>query len=244
MKLLLSIAIALFTATAAHADVYTWNGYSWVLTQCGGCGGGACGGFCPQGGCGGGFCPGGNCGGGICYPQYPQQQPRPSQPEGPIDGEQYENPNQPTAPPTPISFPPLPAPPQPATPAIPAQPAQPGPPGDKGPVGDKGPTGDKGPVGDGGGIDKDAISVVVNAAVVAAFAKYEAEHKPQPSVLNFIGSDGKVVATATVTPGAETNIKLPPINFRVLDRRGPTFSTEYQPAYPGSYVTLPFGPAQ
>ena len=42
---------------------------------------------------------------------------------------------------------------------------------------------------------------------------------------------------------AEVAKRLPPINFRIKDQRGPEYSTEYQPARLGSYVTLPFGPA-
>ena len=41
---------------------------------------------------------------------------------------------------------------------------------------------------------------------------------------------------------AEVARRLPPIHFRVEDNRGPQFSTEYQSAHLGSYVTLPFGP--
>ena len=66
----------------------------------------------------------------------------------------------------------------------------------------------------------------------------------EPATLNFIGVNNKVVATATITPGLASSVTLPPINMRILDQRGPEFSTEYQPASLGSFVTLPFGPAQ
>ena len=66
----------------------------------------------------------------------------------------------------------------------------------------------------------------------------------KPATINFLGVDDKIIATTTVTPGGTTNVKLPPIHMRVLDQRGAGYSTEYQPAPLGSYVTLPFGPAQ
>lgn len=36
--------------------------------------------------------------------------------------------------------------------------------------------------------------------------------------------------------------RVPPTFFRITDQRGPAYSTDYQAARPGSYVTLPFGP--
>ncbi len=89
----------------------------------------------------------------------------------------------------------------------------------------------------------------INAQLLALRAelnemKLKAPTQAQPSTLNFLGHNNKVVATATITPGAASNVSLPPINFRVLDQRGAGYSTEYQPARLGQFVTLPFGPAQ
>lgn len=133
-------------------------------------------------------------------------------------------------------LPPLRPPVNPQQPLAPAQPVNPpikptitlpGLPGPQGPAGAQGPkgeTGAQGPAGKDGQNGNDAAC--------------------KPATINFIGVDGKIIATATVTPGAVSNVTLPPINFRVLDQRGAGFSTEYQPARLGSYVTLPFGPAQ
>lgn len=43
---------------------------------------------------------------------------------------------------------------------------------------------------------------------------------------------------------AEVAKRLPPMHFRVQDPRGGNYSTEYQAAPLGSYVTLPFGPVK
>jgi S1-C subfamily serine protease len=64
-----------------------------------------------------------------------------------------------------------------------------------------------------------------------------------PAKLEFTGPDNKLIATAVVTPGQTSRVPLPPLNVRVLDPRGAGYSTDYQPAYLGQYVTLPFGPA-
>lgn len=72
--------------------------------------------------------------------------------------------------------------------------------------------------------------------------KNQKPEQPQPATINFLGVDDKVIATAQVVPGGTTNVKLPPIHMRVLDQRGAGYSTDYQPAPLGSFVTLPFGP--
>ncbi len=173
------------------------------------------------------------CGpGGCCPPRggwqpQPRPQPRPQQPpdnygeqQGPPP--QYEmrpHPSLPVAPPLPT--PPLTPPPT----TEPTKPAEPGPAGPAGPRGPEGPKGCKGDKGDPG-------------------SSGNGDCKCKPATINFIGADGKVIATATITPGQTSNVTLPPINFRISDQRGAGYSTEYQPAALGTYVTLPFGEAK
>lgn len=88
-----------------------------------------------------------------------------------------------------------------------------------------------------------AMSVrITNIEADISGIKNQKPEQPQPATINFLGVDDKVIATAQVVPGGTTNVKLPPIHMRVLDQRGAGYSTDYQPAPLGSFVTLPFGP--
>lgn len=186
----------------------------------------------PCGQCSGGNCSNGSCGQGDCGP-----------------GAYYSVPSS------------YYAQPQPARPQV-QQPAQVRPPQTQvaGPAGPPRPQGPVGPPGSAASCPcgpkwteinarittienemKDGKVAITNVVGVVNELK---DRKPKPATLNFIGADGKVVATAIVTPGAATDITLPPINFRVQDQRGAGFSTDYQPARLGSFVTLPFGPAK
>jgi hypothetical protein len=125
----------------------------------------------------------------------------------------------------------------------PIQPKTPPMPGPAGPKGDKGDPGPPGPPGTAIGSNCEcgpkwaAIQIEINQ-LKAELAKCQ----PKPSTINFVNDAGKIVASTVVTPGAASTVKLPPINFRVQDQRGAAYSTEYQAASLGSFVTLPFGP--
>jgi len=85
------------------------------------------------------------------------------------------------------------------------------------------------------------VTIKQQAAALAAI-KIPGPITPQPATLNFLADD-KIIATATITPGETTDVRLPPFNIRVQDPRGAGYSTNYQPVQLGQYVTLPFGPA-
>lgn len=171
-----------------------------------------------------------------CRPQYyyqeqPQYQQRPQQRPSP-DGIQTPQVGSPNTP----QFQPLPPPPPVTTPAIPTKPAAPvEPPCTCGPKW----TAINAQI---ASLQSDMQSQVTAVQNLTTIVQEIKEQKQKPATVNFLGADGKVIATTTVTPGGISNVTLPPINFRVLDQRGAGYSTEYQPAPLGSFVTLPFGP--
>jgi hypothetical protein len=98
-----------------------------------------------------------------------------------------------------------------------------------------------------GGCDCGPEFARIDAELTALRAKLSTLD-PQPSTLNFTAPDAaghsKIIATAQITPGQTSEVKLPPTRIRVLDPRGENYSTTYQPFYLGQHVTLPFGPAK
>ncbi len=210
-----AILLAILFAGSAQGQVY------YVPVQCG---------------------PGGCC---VPGPQFYYQQPPRRQPQGPSpDGIQTPPVGAPGTPQFAPNYGANPLPPAPQAPTPPMCPPR-CEPGKQGPQGPKGDPGERGPQGEPGKVDCSEL----NALVAAAVERYAKDHPPQapevkPATLNFLGDNGKVIATAVITPGLTSGVTLPPINMRILDQRGADYSTDYQPARLGSYVTLPFGPAQ